>query len=45
MDAAGNAYVTGYTVSANFPTSSGAFQTFRLSMQYRQFSAVALMPS
>src|SRR5262249_34229383 len=27
VDAAGNAYVTGYTTSTNFPTSAGAFQT------------------
>ena len=27
MDAAGNAYVTGYTSSTNFPTTAGAFQT------------------
>src|SRR5439155_20999387 len=26
-DAAGNAYVAGYTYSKNFPTTSGAFQT------------------
>ncbi len=27
LGAAGNAYVTGYTVSTNFPTTAGAFQT------------------
>src|SRR5438094_35822 len=27
VDAAGNAYVTGHTSSANFPTTPGAFQT------------------
>src|SRR5438093_740242 len=27
VDAAGNAYVTGFTESTNFPTTSGAFQT------------------
>jgi streptogramin lyase len=27
VDGAGNAYVTGYTTSANFPTTAGAFQT------------------
>ncbi len=27
VDSAGNAYVTGYTNSANFPTTAGAFQT------------------
>ena len=27
VDVAGNAYVTGYTFSANFPTTPGAFQT------------------
>jgi hypothetical protein len=30
IDAAGNAYVTGGTVSADFPTSPGAFQTTKL---------------
>jgi hypothetical protein len=28
VDATGNAYVTGTTVSTNFPTTAGAFQTF-----------------
>ena len=27
MDTAGNAYVTGYTASTDFPTTPGAFQT------------------
>jgi hypothetical protein len=27
VDGSGNAYVTGYTTSTNFPTSTGAFQT------------------
>jgi hypothetical protein len=27
VDSTGNAYVTGYTASANFPTTTGAFQT------------------
>ena len=27
VDAAGAAYVTGYTDSTNFPTTAGAFQT------------------
>ena len=27
VDGAGSAYVTGYTVSTNFPTTSGAAQT------------------
>jgi hypothetical protein len=29
VDTAGNAYVTGYTASTNFPTTAGAFQTTR----------------
>src|SRR5262249_36239243 len=27
VDAAGNAYITGYSFSSNFPTTRGAFQT------------------
>src|SRR5207244_8793930 len=27
VDSAGSAYATGYTVSTNFPTTTGAFQT------------------
>ena len=27
VDGSGNAYVTGYTSSTNFPTTTGAFQT------------------
>ncbi len=27
VDGLGNAYVTGYTASTNFPTTAGAFQT------------------
>jgi beta-propeller repeat-containing protein len=29
VDALGNAYVAGFTSSANFPTTSGAFDTIR----------------
>ena len=33
VDAAGQAYVTGYTASADFPTTPGAFQTTRRSSE------------
>jgi hypothetical protein len=33
VDAAGNAYITGFTTSTNFPTTAGAFQTALKSSQ------------
>jgi hypothetical protein len=33
VDSSGNAYVTGYTNSANFPTTAGAFQTTNIGGQ------------
>jgi hypothetical protein len=39
LDAAGNAYVTGFTESTNFPTTPGAFQTIYRSLAATGFVA------
>ena len=39
VDGAGNAYVTGYTTSTNFPTTHGAFQTVHAGGTYDAFVA------
>ena len=42
VDGVGSAYVTGYTVSTNFPATAGAFDT---SLNYRDAFAVKLNPA
>ena len=45
MDAAGSAYVTGFTFSTNFPTTAGAFQTTHAGESDAFVAKIAALPT